>query len=243
MDVYFYYQYYHFYYYDYYYYYDYDDNDDGSPSLSIRFSVEFCALAVILLVLAAFTRCHGIGMHGYATFRQKQYACADAHLPGGPNPSGGSDPSGGATPPGKATPPGGPPPPPPPPPSTAGRASANSGGAAILVKPSAPNKSRGERQQAAPKIVNASMRIKLEDLSVQADSGWRDVDQKRVEDLVATFERGEYKPNIMSKPAVLSFGGRPKLASDGLRKLCDGKHTIMALQQLKASFDADNPDQ
>ena len=167
-------------------------------------------------------------------------------------------PRGNPTPPGEQVVPkdsGAPPPlgelvPPPPPPSSLlawpARPPAPSGagtGSGIFVAKPSPAKRKGEHQAAAPKIVQASFIIKLEEISVASDSGWREFDQRRVAELVATFEQGEYKQNIMSKPAVLSFSGRPVLASDGLRKLADGKHTIMALKECLQKYDPLSEDQ
>ena len=81
-----------------------------------------------------------------------------------------------------------------------------------------------------PKIVRERVVFKISDVSVTADSGWRDASDKRVAELVDTFVKdGLYGVNILRRPRVVEVHGKPKLASDGNVMLLDGKHTFLAL--------------
>ena len=46
-------------------------------------------------------------------------------------------------------------------------------------------------------------RIKLDDISLSEESGWRDLDPIRVKELVSSFLSGEYMQGIFAKPSVL----------------------------------------
>ena len=78
----------------------------------------------------------------------------------------------------------------------------------------------------------------LEDISTDVDSGWRRLDPRRRDQLKATFELGEYGQNLLRKLSILHVHGQNLKCKDGKLKLADGKHTIEALKQLKAIFDA-----
>jgi hypothetical protein len=54
-----------------------------------------------------------------------------------------------------------------------------------------------------------------------------------VQELKETFLAGDYGLNILKKPSLLYADGSPKCGTDGNRLLCDGKHTIYALQEVK----------
>ena len=82
-----------------------------------------------------------------------------------------------------------------------------------------------------PVVKEEDLFLPLDDLSVAEDSGWRATDPKRVQELLDLFLSGQYGLGILKPPSVLVFDGAPKLASDGRRRLNDGKHTIRALQE------------
>ena len=62
------------------------------------------------------------------------------------------------------------------------------------------------------------------------------LDPIRVAKLVELFRGGEFGMNILKKPSLLEFAKQPKRDAQGARLLCDGKHVIAALQQLRAEF-------
>ena len=133
----------------------------------------------------------------------------------------------------------------PPPCSSALVAAGQAGSAGSTAKSAQPTQAlstktppTGIAQQAAPKTVSESMTVNLEDLSTEADSGWRRLDPRRSDQLKATFEAGEYGQNLLRKPSILHAHGQNLKCKDGKLKLADGKHTIEALKQLKAIFDA-----
>ena len=78
----------------------------------------------------------------------------------------------------------------------------------------------------------------LEDISTDTDSGWRRMDTRRMDQLKASFEHGEYGQNLFRKPSILHVHGQNVRCKDGKLKLADGKHTIEVLKQLKDIFDA-----
>ena len=85
-------------------------------------------------------------------------------------------------------------------------------------------------QATAPSTLRERVVMKLSDVSVKADSGWRDVSDKRVAELVDCFvKEGLYGMGILRRPRVVSAHGKVKLASDGDIMLLDGKHTWTAL--------------
>ena len=93
-----------------------------------------------------------------------------------------------------------------------------------------------------PKVLNDSLVMPLSDISTAADSGWRELDTKRVYELKEKFLRGEFGQNLLKKPAVLSEDGTgtklKKATTDGNTLLVDGKHCIQALKEIKKLLDA-----
>ena len=63
------------------------------------------------------------------------------------------------------------------------------------------------------------------------------LDPIRVAKLVELFRRGEFAMNILRKPGLLEFAKQPKRDGHGAWLICDGKHAIAALQQLRAEFE------
>ena len=84
-----------------------------------------------------------------------------------------------------------------------------------------------------PNEVTKSLLVALEDVSVARDSGWRDEDRERVEELKHEFLIGQYGMNVLKKPSLLQWAGQPKVCLDGRRKLGDGKQTFIALMECK----------
>lgn len=96
----------------------------------------------------------------------------------------------------------------------------------------------GVKPLAAPKAMGDCV-VPLDRISVDTDSGWRSIDRNRVDELKATFERGEYGLNLLRKPSLLSHQGEKLTGVDGKFKLADGKHTIVALMELKNALEAE----
>ena len=111
-------------------------------------------------------------------------------------------------------------------------AMATSGSSTLVVAPTA------IVQKVAPKTISEATTVPLEDISTDTDSGWRRMDTRRMDQLKASFEHGEYGQNLLRKPSILHVHGQNLRCKDGKLKLADGKHTIEALKQLKAIFDA-----
>lgn len=88
-----------------------------------------------------------------------------------------------------------------------------------------------------PVSVKESQVVKVTDVSLGGDSGWRDVSEARVQELVATFvEAGLYGVGLLRRPSVVMVAGQPKNATDGNLMLLDGKHTFHALRRVADMF-------
>ena len=88
-------------------------------------------------------------------------------------------------------------------------------------------------QVTVPQVARERYVMKLSDVSIKADSGWRDVSDKRVAELVETFvKEGLFGLGIIRRPRIFEVHGKIKLASDGNAMLLDGKHTFVALAQV-----------
>ena len=88
----------------------------------------------------------------------------------------------------------------------------------------------------APKFVKELV-IPVHEVSTDKDSGWRDIDPRRVQELVTSFRQGDYGINILRKPSILYENNAPALAGDGCYKLSDGKATFAALKVLKEIYE------
>ena len=92
-------------------------------------------------------------------------------------------------------------------------------------------------QVTVPKVARERVVMKLSDVSVKADSGWRDVSDKRVTELVDTFVKdGLFGLGILRRPGSSRFTAKLKLASDGNIMLLDGKHTFVALAEVAQMY-------
>ena len=90
----------------------------------------------------------------------------------------------------------------------------------------------------APEVFDTK-RLLLKEVSLAEDSGWRDLDEDRVRELVSNFKDGAYLLVIMQSPAVLCVDDKPAVSSvDGKLVLCNGKSTIAALAQLASEYQA-----
>ena len=92
-----------------------------------------------------------------------------------------------------------------------------------------------------PTLVKEGEKVKIEDVSVGDDSGWRPVDEVRVEELTQLFLTGQYGIGLLKPPSVIARDGQPVLAIDGRQCLSDGKSTMSALARLKKIYE--DPDQ
>ena len=72
----------------------------------------------------------------------------------------------------------------------------------------------------------------IEDVSLAEAPGRRETDIERVQELTS-FLQGEYRQNVLRKPALLQAHGAPKNDSDGRRFLADGDHTFSALAEMQ----------
>ena len=97
---------------------------------------------------------------------------------------------------------------------------------AAIVAMSKSSPRSGTKQGAAATTVVVSLKVRLCEVSVGADSGWRSLDRNRVDELKAAFLQGEYGQNLLRKPSLLMYIGQPVLCADGLLKIADGNHTL-----------------
>ena len=89
----------------------------------------------------------------------------------------------------------------------------------------------------APEVFDTK-RLLLKEVSLAEDSGWRDLDEDRVRELVSNFKDGAYLLVIMQSPAVLCVDSKPAVSSvDGKYVLCNGKSTMAALVHLALEYE------
>ena len=96
-----------------------------------------------------------------------------------------------------------------------------------------------EAPNRAPVVVREGFTVKIEDISLAEDSGWRPVDAERVEELVQTFLGGQYGLGLLKAPSIIQQDGKPKMASDGRQRLSDGKNTMTALTRVKSIYSSE----
>jgi hypothetical protein len=90
----------------------------------------------------------------------------------------------------------------------------------------------------SPSVID-TRRFKLDDLSVGTDSGWREYDADRIEELVTAFKAGDYGATTLAIPSVLATPGHDLQTSreDGRYRLNNGKSTVAALKMLLAEVE------
>ena len=77
------------------------------------------------------------------------------------------------------------------------------------------------------------VRIPLDQLSVAADSGWRDLDPIHVAELEMVVRSGRWGQTTLARPSVLEASGRKVVSlEDGRFALNNGLHAIKALQNV-----------
>ena len=91
---------------------------------------------------------------------------------------------------------------------------------------------KGNPINAQPKVIRTE-RVKLSDISTAADSGWREKDDARIEEMATMFRAGEFGVGILTIPSLLMVHGQPKLSvDDGKTLINNGMSTIEALKHL-----------
>ncbi|CAK0910476.1 unnamed protein product, partial [Prorocentrum cordatum] len=99
--------------------------------------------------------------------------------------------------------------------------------------PDGPTPPKGP-QTRLPKVAKDGALIKLEDICVGEESGWRPADLERVNELKEVFLTGQYGIGLLKAPSVIQQDGQAKTGSDGRQLLSDGKSTILAMTAVKA---------
>ena len=86
-----------------------------------------------------------------------------------------------------------------------------------------------------------TVRLPVLDISIAADSGWRELDQEDVDRLTRLFREGDYGVGILTIPSVqVDFQKKMKESvADGRALLNNGKSTVAALQQLAKAWSDD----
>ena len=62
-------------------------------------------------------------------------------------------------------------------------------------------------------------RVKLDDISICEDSGWRESDPREIAILTEKFRAGEYGGGILTIPSILCWDGKPKVSTEDGRWL------------------------
>ena len=83
---------------------------------------------------------------------------------------------------------------------------------------------------------------KLYIISTGPESGWREVDESRVQEILQIIKDGQFNKTIMKAPALRGFQGRPVLDRDGRMLLSDGKHTVIACLRASEEYEKTKED-
>ena len=89
----------------------------------------------------------------------------------------------------------------------------------------------------APKTVEASILIPIDDMCTEDDGIWRPLNSDRVRELEEASLTGQYGMNILKNPILRNANGAAKLGPDGRRRRLDGKHVFQALKNVKKIYD------
>ena len=89
----------------------------------------------------------------------------------------------------------------------------------------------------APKTVEASILIPIDDVCTVDDGIWRPLNSDRVRELEEAFLTGQYGMHILKIHALRNANGAAKLGLDGPRRLLDGKHVFQALKNVKKIYE------
>ena len=94
-------------------------------------------------------------------------------------------------------------------------------------------KAKAKGQAKAPKLLR-SVTHKLAEISTAEDSGWRDVDAARVQELETIIYEGGWGATSLKGPSLISDNGGKVMHSttDGNVILFDGKHVVAALRNV-----------
>lgn len=80
-------------------------------------------------------------------------------------------------------------------------------------------------------------RVLLDSLSIADDSGWRQLDEERVNELEAAFFEGGFGQTALAGPSVVHVQGQPLFsAHDGGAVLFNGKHCVAALMRVREKW-------
>ena len=91
-----------------------------------------------------------------------------------------------------------------------------------------------------PVLVKKGVRVRLNELHVGAESGWRDENKKMIEQYEQVFQ-DQYLTSKMGDPSLLAVQAEWKVdsdsnlkcAADGIIRFLDGRSTISALNLLR----------
>jgi hypothetical protein len=73
-------------------------------------------------------------------------------------------------------------------------------------------------------------KLRLDEVSLASDSGWRELDNERVDELVAVIMQGSWGMTSLAGPSIVSEGGTKQCsAEDGKFVIFNGKHIVKAL--------------
>ena len=106
--------------------------------------------------------------------------------------------------------------------------------AAAAGKATAKAKAKAAAKAKAPKLIRSET-LPLQDISVAEDSGWREIDSERVEELEKVILDGGWGATSLKGPSLISddSGKLQHSTTDGKTVLFEGKHLVQALLNLK----------
>jgi len=78
--------------------------------------------------------------------------------------------------------------------------------------------------------------VLLQDISLAADSGWRELDESHVTSLMAIVTNKDWGATALAGPSLVAEGGRIiSSKEDGKYVIFNGKHMVAALQRIAST--------
>lgn len=75
------------------------------------------------------------------------------------------------------------------------------------------------------------------DIETNDESGWRDLDEERVEAIMKVIEDGSISKNVLRMPQLWGFQGKPKQSTNGTFLIADGRQMVVAWTRVIAKYE------
>ena len=80
--------------------------------------------------------------------------------------------------------------------------------------------------------------VRLDEVDLSEESGWRAINNDRVDELLQEFLQGNYGLNVLKDPMLRGKDGEPRISKDQKLLLADGKHKFTALQRAFSIYES-----